>query len=263
MLIAAQLFLVLMADHGILVVAWAWPEDLARIMPHHWMRLHQHRFVPPVLLVKCPFRQPNSGENVSKRSRERETGVTYVSLENLTPDEAEFCMGFTRECELTTSSAFSQVSFLWLAGASIPERCRGQSGPLEYMLHEAQRTVDCSFLSAAQFALTALSEPLAPNTKKARRLVQAIAEVTAAVESYGRADVDVGTGRSSSLPRPVVAAVLDNFLAEESAQDSKCQDEMLPLRVVSDGEGIVDCGDNSFQQIVDAATSGGSPCAVS
>ena len=111
MLIAAQLFLVLMADHGILVVAWAWPEDLARIMPHHWMRLHQNRFVPLVLLVKCPFRQPNSGEDVSKRSCDRETGVTYVSLENLTADEAEFCRGFTRECELTTSSAFSQVSF--------------------------------------------------------------------------------------------------------------------------------------------------------
>ena len=128
-----------------LIVAWAWPDELKLVMPSGWAWIYQNRFVAPLLVVKCPVRNAHCDEDLNKRKRDRETGITYVSLEGLTDTEIEFCMRCTATCEFSTSLERSRASFLWLAGARLPESCRGRIGPLEYPLNEAKAILDHVF----------------------------------------------------------------------------------------------------------------------
>ena len=189
-----------MADRGVLIVAWPWPEDLASIMPSEWLRLYERRFVPPMLLVKSPLRHAHSNENHSKRRRGQETRITYVSLEGLTESEIDFCLQHSTTCELSMSADMRKASFLWLAGARLPEPCRGQSGPLEYMLDEAKGILDCVFFSGASVALAALAEHLGRGTKERRRLARVMDEMDAVVESFHCGDLEEGMGQLVFFP---------------------------------------------------------------
>ena len=149
-----------------LIVAWAWPDELKLVMPSGWAWIYQNRFVAPLLVVKCPVRNAHCDEDLNKRKRDRETGITYVSLEGLTDSERDFCMRRTATCEFSTSSEWSRASFLWLAGARLPESCRGRNGPLEYPINEARTVLERGFFAGGYIALTALLQHCGQENKK-------------------------------------------------------------------------------------------------
>ena len=170
-------------------------------------------------------------------------------------------MGTANNCEFSTNTDLSQASFLWLAGETLPKQFLGEVGPLEFALDEAKKILGRKCLSGANIALNALDK-LGSRTKKARRLLRVINEMSAAVESSGHAvndDAPMGQFSTSSGADPTVVAEGESeetysiklkalmfawdYVSDTSVKDSKwpefaawiCESEMpcrplLPLR---------------------------------
>ena len=156
-----------MADRGILIVAWAWPEDLMAVLPSEWLRLCEHRLAAPKLLVKCPLRIFSDGNDQSKRSRARESGITYVAMEGLMELEMEFCMNASATCEYSTVGEVSRASLLWVKGATLPKQFRGQGDPFQCCLEEAGGLLARPLLVASEVALPGFWLQFLPRTKRA------------------------------------------------------------------------------------------------
>ena len=184
------------------------------VLPSEWLRLCEHRLAAPKLLVKCPLRIFSDGNDQSKRSRARESAITYVAMEGLTEFEMEFCMNASATCEYSTVAEVSMASFLWVKGATLPEQLRGWGDLLEYDLEEACGWLDFTLLSASVVALQELLQHVAAGTKKARRLRRVIKDVSAAVEFSDRANASGSTGHSSSSAEPDLALVAEEPTVE-------------------------------------------------
>ena len=67
----------LQKNYGVLVVAWAWPEDLPAALPEKWRSIFDARFNGDMLALNCPMRQDDVGEDSSKRHRSHGACVTF------------------------------------------------------------------------------------------------------------------------------------------------------------------------------------------
>jgi hypothetical protein len=142
-------------------------------------------------------------------------------------------LGTAKNCEFSTNNDLSKASFLWLAGETLPKQFWGEVGPLEFVLDEAKKILDRKFLSGAHIALNALEKMLGSGTKKARRLLRVINEMSAAVESSGHAVIDAAMRHSSTSSGADPTAV-----AEEESEETvaiKLKALMFALDYVSDG----------------------------
>ena len=93
-------------------------------------------------------------------------------------------------------------------GGNTSKAILGEVGPLEFALDEAKKILGRKCLSGANIALNALDK-LGSRTKKARRLLRVINEMSAAVESSGHAvndDAPMGQFSTSSGADPTVVA---------------------------------------------------------
>ena len=78
-------------DYGVLVVAWAWPDDIPAARPEDWRKFYYVRFSGAMFALHFPMRQEDIDADSSKRHSSQATGVTFLQFGGLEEQGHRFC----------------------------------------------------------------------------------------------------------------------------------------------------------------------------
>ena len=187
-----------MSRHGLLLVAWAWPDDITTVLPPEWLQMYLTRKTlgrpPKVVWLSCGYLdhhgsiKRNDDENEHTRKRNRETGITLVNLKDLTDDEWKYCRGPGDQCMVIPLVAqnIPRASILWLKGAGLPAYC-----PEKIDLEHAKSSWHSDVLNGVRTVWqTFMSTSTLPGTKRRRRVNNVYSQIKDACDQANNAEDD-------------------------------------------------------------------------
>ena len=116
------------------------------------------------------MRDQKPGEDLDRRCRSRETGISFVYFEDLAEEEV-------------SSVGTSLVTLLWVVGARLPTEYLDITPSAEIRVGDASTILEYRLLTAAEKTIEALKSVVKRGTKKARRLNRVAADIGAAVRA--------------------------------------------------------------------------------